>query len=95
MKLPYPLHSGEKQVIQGKQRQATEHIDQIDLNVHLLTVDDIALAQMLVKFKKPLHIIDGEVVILTKAVKGKTVELYYEYAKPQEKKATTGERGRM
>jgi hypothetical protein len=41
VKLPYPLHSGEKQVIQGKQ-----------------------------------HITDGEVVILTKAVKGKTVKLY-------------------
>jgi hypothetical protein len=79
MKLSCPLHSGEKQVIQGKQRQATEHIDQIDLNAHLLTVDDITLAQMLVKFKKPLHILDGEVVILTKAVKDKTVELYYEY----------------
>jgi hypothetical protein len=36
---------------------------------------------LLVKFKKPLHITDGEVVIPTKAVKGKTVELYYEYAK--------------
>jgi hypothetical protein len=94
VKLPYPLHSGEKQVIQGKQRQATEQIDQIDLNAHLLTVDDIALARLLVKFKKPLHITDGEVVIPTKAVKGKTVELYYEYAKPQEK-AQTGERGRM
>ena len=52
VKLPYPLHSGEKQVIQGKQRQATEQIDQIDLNAHLLTVDDIALARLLVKFKK-------------------------------------------
>jgi hypothetical protein len=59
-----------------------------------LAVDDIALARLLVKFKKPLHITDGEVVIPTKAVKGKTVELYYGYAEPQEK-ATTGERGRM
>ncbi len=94
MKLPYPLHSGEKQVIQGKQRQATEQIDQIDLNTHLLTLDDITLARLLVKFKKPLHITDGEVVIPTKVVKDKTVELYYEYAKPQEK-TTTGARGRM
>jgi hypothetical protein len=92
--LSYPLHSGEKQVIQGKQRQVTEQIDQIDLNTHLLTVEDIALARLLVKFKKPLHITDGEVVIPTKVVKGKTVELYYEYAKLQEKD-TTGERGRM
>jgi hypothetical protein len=94
VKLPYPLHSGEKQVIQGKQRQVTEQIDQIDLNTHLLTVDDITLAHLLVKFKKPLHITDGEVVIPTKAVKGKTVEIYYEYAKPQEK-AQTDERGRI
>ncbi len=94
VKLPYPLHSGEKQVIQGKQRQTTEQIDQIDLNAHLLTVDDIALARLLVKFKKPLHITDGEVVIPKKTVKGKTVDLYYENAKPQEKD-TTGERGRM
>jgi hypothetical protein len=94
VKVSYPLHSGEKQVIQGKQRQTTEQIDQIDLNVHLLTVDDITLARLLVKFKNPLHITDGEVVIPTKTVKGKPVELYYEYAKPQEK-TTTGERGRM
>ncbi len=94
VKLSYPLHSGEKQVIQGKQRQSTEQIDQIDLNVHILTVDDIALARLLVMFKKPLHITDGEVVIPTKAVKGKTVDLYYENAKPQEKD-TKGERGRM
>ncbi len=92
VKLPYPLHLGDKQVIQGKQRQATEEIDQIDLNAHLLTVDDIALARLLVKLKKTLHITDGEVVIPTKTVKGKTVELYYEYAKTQEK-AQTGERG--
>jgi hypothetical protein len=59
-----------------------------------LTIDDFALARLLVKFKKLLHITDGEVVIPTKAVKGKSVELYYEYAKPQEK-TTTGERGRM
>ncbi len=90
MKLPYPLNSGRKQVIQGKQRQVTEQIEQIDLNTHLLTVDDITLARLLVKFKKPLHITDGEVVIPTKDAKGKTVELYYEYAKLQEK-ATTGE----
>jgi hypothetical protein len=95
VKLPYPLYSGEKQVmIKRKKRQATEQIDQIDLNAHLLTVDDITLDCLLVKFKKPLHITDGEVVIPTKAVKGKTVELYYEYAKPQEK-TQTGERGRM
>ncbi len=94
MKLPYPLYSGEKQVIQGKQSQTTEQIDQIDLNAHLLTVDDITLASLLVNFKKPLHITDGEVVIPTKAVKDKTVDLYYEYAEPQEK-TQTGERGRM
>jgi hypothetical protein len=41
-------------------------------------VDDIALARLLVKFKKPLHITDGEVVIPAKTVKGKTLELYYE-----------------
>ncbi len=67
------------------------------LNSHLLTVDDVVyvtLARLLVKFKKSLHITDGEVVIPTKGVKGKTVELYYEYVKSQEK-ATTGERGRM
>jgi hypothetical protein len=58
-----------------------------------LTVDDIALAR-LVKFKKPLHITDGEVVKPTKDVKGKTVELYYEYSKPEEM-TITGERGRM
>ncbi len=34
VKLSYPLHSGEKQVIQRKQREATEQIDQIDLNTH-------------------------------------------------------------
>ena len=34
----------------------------------------------------------GEVVKPTKDVKGKTVELYYEYVNPQEK-AQTGERG--
>jgi hypothetical protein len=94
VKLPYPLHSGEKQVIQGKQREATEQIDQIDLNAHLLTVDDIVLARLLVKLKKPLHITDGEVVIPTKVVKDKTVELHYEYAKPQEKEQTC-ERGRI
>ncbi len=88
------MQSGEKQVIKGKQSQVTEQIDQIDLNTHLLTVDDITLARLLVKFKKPLHITDGEVVIPTKAVKVKTVELYYEYTKSQEKD-TTGERGRM
>ncbi len=76
VKLPYPLHSGEKQVIQGKQRQATEQIDQIDLNVHLLTVDDITLARLLVKFKKPLHITDGEVVIPAKALR-KAKQLIY------------------
>jgi hypothetical protein len=48
VKLTYPLHSGEKQVIQGKQRQATEQIDEIDLNAHLLTVDDIVSQQNLV-----------------------------------------------
>jgi hypothetical protein len=79
--LSYHLYSGEKQVIQGNQRQVTEQIDHIDLNTHLLTVDDIALARLLVKFKKPLHITDGEVVIPTKVVKDKTVELYYEYVK--------------
>jgi len=69
LKLPYPLYSGEEQEIQGKPRQATEQIDQIDLNANLLTVDDITLARLLVKFKKPLHITDGEVVIPTKVVK--------------------------
>jgi hypothetical protein len=59
VKLPYTLHSGEEQVIQGKQRQATEQIDQIDLNANLLTVDDITLARLLVKFKKSLRITDG------------------------------------
>ncbi len=43
---------------------------------------------------QPLNITDGEVVIPTKTVKGKTVEVYYEYAKPQEK-STTGESGWM
>jgi hypothetical protein len=94
VQLSYPLYSGEKQVIRGKQSQVTEQIDQIDMDTHLLTVDDITLARLLVKFKKSLHITDGEVVIPTKVVKGKTVELYYEYTKPQEK-VTTGERGRM
>jgi hypothetical protein len=54
--------------------------------------ENIALARLLVNFKKPLHITDGEVVISTKDVKGKTVELYYEYAKTQVK-ATQVKRG--
>ena len=63
LKLPYPLLSGEKQVIQGKQRQTEEQIDQVDLNTHLFTIEDIALARLLVKFKKPLNVTDGEVVV--------------------------------
>ena len=43
LKLPYPLLSEEKQVIQEKQRQTEEQIDQVDLNAHLFTIDTLLL----------------------------------------------------
>ena len=72
-------------MIQGMQRQTEEQIDQVDLNAHLFTIDDIAPVLLLDKFKKPLNVTDGEVVVPTKAVKGKNVQLHYEYLQPQEK----------
>ena len=53
----------------------------------MFTIDDISLARLLVKFKKSLNVIDGEVVVPTKSVKGKNVQLHYEYLQPQEKDA--------
>ena len=63
-------------MIQGKQRQTTEQINQVDLKTHLLTIDDIVLVLMLVKFKKSLNVTDGEVVVPTKTGKGKHVQLH-------------------
>lgn len=40
---PIPRESRDVSLRASKQRQATEQIDQIDLNAHLLTIDDITL----------------------------------------------------
>jgi len=77
---------GEPQILREKQKQEIAPGTDIDSNTHLLMIEDIALARLLVKFKKPLRITDAELVVPTRHFKNKRViELQYEFIEPQSK----------
>ncbi len=86
MQLSYPLHSGEPKILQEKQNQEIAPGIDLDSNTHLLMIEGIALAQLILKFKKLLRITDAEFVIPTRHFKNKRViELQYKFIELQSK----------
>ena len=74
--MPYPR---EPQILREKQKQEIAPGIDLDSYTNLQMIEDIALARLLVKFKKPLRITDAELLIPTRHFKNKRViELQYD-----------------
>jgi hypothetical protein len=56
VQLPYPLHSGQPQILYEKHRGRRK-------SHQVSTIEDTALARLLVKLKKPLRITDAKLVL--------------------------------
>ena len=72
--------------IQRPQKIAPAWVSTSTQTYTLPTIEDIALARLLVKLKKPLRITDAKLVLTPRHFKNKgIIELQYEYIEPQSK----------